>query len=422
MNTLKNKLIKLAVISSTFFGLGCAQHHSLVDPDNVQHPFYGQPGELGTHFLHEEGPQHLFATGKECVDRESFAAPLNYRVDKPLTLNTPILPLNRQNSAGEKSAIPLSPGDLIELVIENGEGFNGRYIVDPNGFITIPLISPIVAAGESPFNLAKAIELELIKKEIFQAATALVSVQVLNWSGVEVSVAGAVFQPGRVLINGKHPNNLLDEQIAAFGDFSTKRLLSEAIRAASGIRPDAKLDQVILIRNGWQVEVDMTGILTGETVVDYPLISGDQVIVPSTGCFQSHLVRPSQITPKGFQVFLSNLIAPTEGNAAAAIGRYSNNVPYGTRLLQAAISANCVGGKVWTDAPRTVLLASKHPITGETQVIERSVEQLMRFASREAINPYLMPNDAVACYDSTVTNLRDIAAALVDIVTPFKML
>jgi hypothetical protein len=206
------------------------------------------------------------------------------------------------------------------------------------------------------------------------------------------------------------------------GEFSTTRLLTEAIRAASGIRPDAKLDQVILLRNGLQIQVDLTGLLTGEAVRDYPLVAGDRIIVPSTGCFQPHLVRPSQITPKGFRVFMSNLIDSAGDNSSAAVGRYATSLPYGTRLLQGAISANCIGGKEWTNAPRKVVLASRNPITGETQVIERSVEDLMRMPNKSDTNPYLMPNDGIACYDSNITNFRDIAATVVDILIPIKLL
>jgi hypothetical protein len=166
----------------------------------------------------------------------------------------------------------------------------------------------------------------------------------------------------------------------------------------------------------------MTGMLSGNLVTDYPLVAGDRVIVPSTGCFQAQLVRPSQITPKGFRVFMSNLIDSAGDNSSAAVGQYSTSLPYGTRLLQAAVSANCVGGKDWTNAPRRVVLSSKNPITGETQVIERSVEDLMTMPNKAQINPYLMPNDAVACYDSTITNYRDIAKTLAEIIVPFKLL
>jgi hypothetical protein len=235
-------------------------------------------------------------------------------------------------------------------------------------------------------------------------------------------VTGAVFQPGRVLINDNGKKMLIEQRVNATGDFSNKRLLSEALRAASGIRPDAKIDQIILIRQGWQIEVDLTGILTGLPVKDYPLIAGDQIIVPSTGCFQSHLVRPSQITPKGIRVFMSNLIDSAHNNSSANVNRYSTTLPYGTKLLQAAVSANCVGGKEWTNAPRKVMLASINPMTQQTQVIERSVEQLVRQANRDEINPYVMPNDAIACYDSSVTNLRDVARTVLDVITPFTLL
>lgn len=422
VNYISSKLRTFITLSGTVLVASCSQTHSLYEAESVAHPFYGQAGSNGTYFIHEGAPEHTFSTQQECTSREDFAAPLNYRVDKPITLNSDISPIFAITSERQKDLVPLSPGDLIEVVLENGEGFNGRYIVDSSGFINLPLLSPIEAAGNSPHLVAQKIELALVRAEIFQPATALVSVQVLNWAGIEVAVSGAVFQPGLVSINNKHANSVLSDNVDAFGAYSPTRLLSEALRAASGIRPDAKLEQVILIRKGWQVEVDMTGVLTGKTVLDYPLVSGDQIIVPSTGCFQAHLVRPSQITPKGFRVFMSNLTDSASSNSNAAVGRYSSNIPYGTRLLQAAVSANCIGGKEWTNAPRKILLASKHPITGITQVIERSVEQLMRKSFREEINPYLMPNDAVACYDSQVTNLRDIAAAVMEVIAPFKFL
>ena len=68
------------------------------------------------------------------------------------------------------------------------------------------------------------------------------------------------------------------------------------------------------------------------------------------------------------------------------------------------------------------MLASVNPVTRQTQVIERSVEQLLRQSFRDDVNPYLMPNDALTCYDSDVTNLRDVAGALLDVIAPFKLL
>lgn len=398
---------------------GCSQHHSLYSAQNHQPEFYAKPGENGFEINHERRTDHWHAAGLDCKSREQFAMPVNYRVDQPLTLDSSIAPISPITNEHDLHSIPLSPGDLVELVLDNGEGFNGRYIVDISGFIQLPMLKPIRAAGFPANEVAKNIEMALIKAEIFHAASAMVSLQVLQWSDIEVSVTGAVFEPGQVMINRMRANNVQKERTTAYGDYSPKRFLSEAIRSASGVRPDAKLDQVFLIRNGWKVEVDLTGILSGQAVKEYPLIAGDQVIVPSTGCFQKYLVRPSQITPKGFRVFVSNLVEKVD---TRGIGKYDSNVPYGTRLLQMAMSADCIGGKKWTNAPRKVVLATRHPVTQEAQVLERSVEELLRMPYRDDINPFLMPNDAIACYDSDVQNLRDVAKAIVEIVDPFKVL
>lgn len=402
--------------------IGCAQTHSLSDVENPSGKFFGTPNQPGELFVHLQPSDNIFAASKNCTEVQSFAANLNYRADKPIVMKSPYQPPVELKDLRFKNALPLSPGDMVEVVMEYGEGFNGSYVIDNAGYISLPVVEPIDALGVPPTVVAERIELAMIRSRVFRADTISVTVKVLNWASIEVPVTGAVFEPGRVTINALRPGSVMKERIAAGGDYSNKRLLSEAVRAASGVRPDAKLDQVLLIRDGWQIEVDLTGILSGQPVKDYPLIAGDQVIVPSTGCFQPHLVRPSQITPKGFRVFMSNLIDSALSNSSAAVGRYSTNLPYGTKLLQAAISANCVGGKEWTNAPRKVVLASTNPLTRETQVIERSVEELVRQSHRDQINPYLMPNDAVACYDSAVTNLRDVGRTLMDIITPFSLL
>lgn len=413
-------LILLSIIMMTCSG--CAQYSSSDNETNNPNKFYGMPDSDKATVTHEQNTQHVFSEENECVDFQNSAAALNFRIDKPLSLP----PANRINNSPIDlmltQGLLLSPGDLLEVQLENGEGFNGHYIINNGGLVNIPLVGTIEAAGSTANVLETKIELALIRAEIFQPASATVTIQVLNWSSIEVGVAGAVFEPGTVQINNKLPSTVSDERAKAYGDYATTRMLSEAIRAASGIRPDAKLDQVILLRKGWQIQVDLTGMLSGEAVKDYPLVAGDRVIVPSTGCFQPHLVRASQITPKGFRVFMSNLIDSSGDNSGAAIGRYSTNLPYGTRLLQGAISANCVGGKDWTNAPRKVVLASKNPITGETQVIQRTVNELINMPNKKGVNPYLMPNDGIACYDSTVTNFRDIAATLVDVLVPIKLL
>lgn len=387
---------------------GCAQHHSLLQPNANANIVDGE----------EVLPASVFASEINCtVDESIYTAP-QYRADRALGAQQTVSFSQSIFTQG----IPLSPGDLVELNIENGDGFSGRYTIQSNGLIDLPYLKPLPAASFTTEQLAEKVQFELVKAQYFLANTITVNIHIVQWAPIEVLVSGAVYQPGQVLINDAQPEQIFDERLAAVGDLTHKRGIIAAIKAAAGIRPDAKLDQVILVRNGWQVEVDMSGMLDGQTVSQVSLIAGDQIIIPTTGCFQAGLMRPSQITPKGIRVFMSNLISPAENNASAAVGRYSSNVPYGSRLLHAAVSANCVGGIQLTNAPRKIVLASINPVTQKFEVIERSIEELMRHAHRSDLNPYLLPNDAVACYDSGVTNIRDVARTMADILSPISLI
>lgn len=379
-------------------------------PDTASNPkdFYGNSTNLGPSQLDRKS---------SCQAGNNYQDYAGHQPDnKPIYSNT-----DDQQFQFFSNSLSLSPGDMLELEVLNGEGFSGRYIINPDGKIQLPLLPAIKAVGLTLNDLSKEVELVLVRNKLFRPNTARVSLRILQWSAIEVSVSGAVFEPGRVLINNIAADKVTEEKLVAFGDYSTSRFLSEALRAASGIRPDAKLEQITLIRNGWQVQVDLSGILSGAPVRDIPLVAGDQIIVPTVGCFQAHLVRPSQITPKGFRVFMSNLTETAGSNSNAAVGRFSSNLPYGTRLLQAAVSANCIGGTSWTNAPRRVMLASKNPISGHTEVMERSVEELIRNPNRGELNPYLMPNDSIACYDSDVTNFRDVARTVFEIFSPLSL-
>ena len=45
-------------------------------------------------------------------------------------------------------------------------------------------------------------------------------------------------------------------------------------------------------------------------------------------------------------------------------------------------------------------------------MIERNIEKLLRRGDRDDYDPYVLPGDAVACYDSKVTGVTEIARSL----------
>ncbi len=407
-----------AAITSLLLGslIGCAGHAA-----GRHQPLNYQAADDAAHIVTDEHSRRL--TDRCAANATYFAGNQDhFSVDQPLpaSFRNPGSP--RTTTVASRRLLPLSPGDKIEVLIHEGEEFSGEYLVNHDGSIELPYLPPIQVVGLDTEEVETRLSLQLIEKQIFLAHTLRLSVRPMQWAPVMVSVSGAVYQPGRVLINDLLPQQTDENKTAITGDYPTKRFLSEALRAAAGVRPDARVDKVILIRDGWQQEVNLAGIFSGHSSNDVPLIAGDQIIVPSAGCLQSQLIRPTQITPKGVRVFIYNLTDTARNNAAAAVGKYASSMPYGSRLLEAVVSGNCTGGTRMTNSSRYVVLVGNNPLTGKSEVIERNIEELLRNPDAPGLNPYLLPNDTVSCYDSTLNNIRDIARAVVEIASPLSIL
>lgn len=326
-----------------------------------------------------------------------------------MALTTPISPAN---------ALPLSAGDRVKVTIPEGEEFSGIFEVNLNGELELPYVRGIQAAGVEARDLEQRIHQALVAQGYFQPSFLKVSVNIVQWAPVEVFVSGSTFQPGRVLINEWSDAEQTQPPVQLTGQSPVKRFLSAAIRQAGGVTPTADVSAVELIRGTRRQRLDLSGIFTGEPFSDVPLIAGDRVVVPDAGVVNPMIVRPSQITPVGVKIFISNLTVPAAGNAVAGIGRDATSFPYGSRFSQAVVSGNCAGGTMWTNARRRAVLVTTDTQSGKTTVLERGVEELLRRSTDDSNNPYLMANDAVACYDSGVSNLRDVLGVIRDLVVP----
>ena len=309
----------------------------------------------------------------------------------------------------------------MHLAIDNGDGFNGKYEIGIDGKLHLPQVEPITIAGVDVDAASRRISQRLVEEQIFKANRIRVSLSVYEWASIQVHVSGAVFNPGFVTINARSPEERALKADTVNGDFPALRFLTTALTSAGGIRPDASIAEVILIRDGKSSQVSLAGLFQGLPFTQVPLMSGDKIVVPSTGKFDRNLVGVSAITPPGIRVFLSNLTEPATGNAIAAIGREATSLPYGSRLLTGAISANCVGGIRATNASRYAVLVRTDPLSGKEEVIERPIHELFQAPDQDALNPLLMPNDSIACYDSDVTNFRDIMRMIGDIVSPIGL-
>jgi polysaccharide export outer membrane protein len=322
-------------------------------------------------------------------------------------------------SAYDKAADILAPGDRLKLIVSGDSGtLTGNYVVAANGQLAVGDTITMTAAGKSRNAVQVELRSALVSRGIIRDIPGNVRLKLELAGSVAVSVEGAVFEPGNVRVGERGPEqNAAVLANVAGGDFNAGRSLTTALRAAGGMRPDADAAAVYLMRGDGYAIFDLSPALDGSGLADPQLASGDRIIVSTTGCFDERLVRPSSLTTPGVRVYMSNLSRPAAGNGASAIGKESTSLPYGTRLLQGLVSANCVGGSAM-NAARSAVLISRNPVNGKSVVIKRSVEELVRDADRDDANPYLMPNDSIACYDSKAMSFVDVVGVLGNVLGP----
>jgi polysaccharide export outer membrane protein len=316
------------------------------------------------------------------------------------------------------SALPLSAGDRVRLLIPDGDLFNGVYTVNADGTILIPYLEPLLVEGNELAVVQVQIREQLIRQKYFQPDFLQVSLTPLALAPIAVNVVGATFQPGRVLIN----NRPMEQLTQSSGDYAPERFLTAALRGAGGVLPNADVTRIKVVRRQETVTVDLSGVFSGAVVNDIPLVAGDTIIVPQRKEIDPRIVRPSQITPPGITVFLSNLSRPADSNSQSGVNKDATSLPYGARFSQAVFAANCVGGINTTNAHRRAVLVRVDRESGETFAIDRTVEELVRDSKNNQTNPFLMPQDSVACYDATVTEVRDVFSAIGDVLNPVKLI
>lgn len=329
-------------------------------------------------------------------------------------------PRGKRNAMSHRDlTMRYSIGDRFNIQVPGAPEFSGDFVVNADGRVILPFAGELAVKGVTNEQLTGMIEQSMIRAKLFEPQGFKIAVRPVLYAPINVTVSGAVFLKGRVTINGDRSDKT-DRGLTKTGDSPLDRFVGAAMRAASGVRPDADVSRIELVRNGKRHLLNWRGAVTGEPVDDVPLLDGDHVHVPEGSCFQSALVRPSQITLIGIRVFVSNLTAPALHNAASAVTKDSTSLPYGTRLLAGLVSANCVGGSLASNAGRYAVLITRNPKSLETEVIQRSIEELVLSPDRDKINPFLMPDDAIACYDSAITDVREAATTLSTILAPFQ--
>lgn len=104
-------------------------------------------------------------------------------------------PLPTDNMAHAYGGYMVGTGDLLNIRVADEDDVTGRYQVNPNGDVELPLLKkPIHASGLSTFDLSKSIEAELKKQDILKDPSVTVFIE--RGMSQTVTILGQVSRPG----------------------------------------------------------------------------------------------------------------------------------------------------------------------------------------------------------------------------------
>lgn len=155
------------------------------------------------------------------------------------------------------------PGDRLGITVFKHPDLNGEFTVAPDGTITFPLVGRLQVAGRSFTELVT--EIEAAVREYYTDAA--VAVNVVEVSNQKVFIVGEVSNPSVLQITGE-------------------MTVLEALTRTGGINPNARTDNILLVRGGAESAdlylIDVDGLLAGDLSQNVQLQKMDIVVVPAT--------------------------------------------------------------------------------------------------------------------------------------------
>jgi polysaccharide biosynthesis/export protein len=191
------------------------------------------------------------------------------------------------------------PNDVLSVILYGPKSENMSLTVDKDGSVVIPSFGPLNVAGLT-FSDAKKVISDALMAAFPNVG---VTVNIAQFSTIQVSVAGEVVTPGLYNLNS----------------FST---LKEALIAAGGVSANGTMREVMIKRNGRVVStVDLYRIIRGTAKSQETLLkAGDVIVVPVIGksvIVDGNVKRPAIYEAKGNET-LFDLITYAGGLSASA--------------------------------------------------------------------------------------------------------
>jgi len=271
----------------------------------------------------------------------------------------------RHNATDELSHVPLGvtvsdytfgPGDIVTISIDEAPEFSGAFEVSNDGYIALPYVGQIRAAGLNGLELTQSVVANLTKKELL--VDPIVNVGIGEYHSRTVQVLGAVTRPTEYPL--QRPTRLLD-----------------VLSRAGGLAPNAG-NMVTIARQGdvpsstsSVVTIDLSKLVRGEDPVGNVEVLGGDVVSVS-------------IAPI---IYVLGAVNRPGGFAFSDPGS-------GITALQAIALAE---GLKSVAAPKRCLLVRTSPDGKGSERVPINVASIL---SKKSADPFLQPNDILYVPDS----------------------
>lgn len=159
----------------------------------------------------------------------------------------------------------IAPGDTLKIFVRDNPGLSIDVPVRPDGRISIPLVQSIMAAGQTPDQLAKSLETRLAT----YIRSPMVTVIVTNFVGAfdqQVRIVGQAATPKALPY--RHGMTLLDVMIEVGG----------LTKFADG--NDAKLVRQLADGSKQTLSVRLADLMNGAVKYNLVMRPGDILIIP----------------------------------------------------------------------------------------------------------------------------------------------
>ena len=243
-----------------------------------------------------------------------------------------------------KSEYILGPRDEINITFKGLNDFSGIYIVDRDGYISLPELGLVVVEGKTISEL-KFYLLELYQNYIYEPD---ISLSVIFYKPIKVIIKGEVARPGLYtfdISNKKRNTDKIDPLNSKYLDspnlnsayFYNQARLFDLFKESKGITNQADISNIKIIRNnsisqgGGKIStiVNLINLLErGDMSQNLELYNGDLIIVPKSNdpiIKQILSINKSNLTPDQISVYVNgNILRP---------GRIT--IPQGSSLFEA---------------------------------------------------------------------------------------